>query len=51
MDIEYYMKIQNTYGVNSRREKELVKTNLQLKNILKIHMTQMMFLLMESRAN
>lgn len=31
MDIEYYMKIQNTYGVNSRREKELVKTNLQLK--------------------
>lgn len=30
MDIEYYMKIQNAYGTKNRKEKDLVKTNLQM---------------------
>lgn len=30
MNIDYFMKIQNAYGTNSHREKELVKINLQM---------------------
>lgn len=30
MDIDYFMKIQNAYGTNTRREKELIKINSQM---------------------
>lgn len=30
MNIEYYMKIQNAYGTKNRKEKELVKSNVQM---------------------
>ena len=30
MDINYFMKVQNAYGTNNRREKELVKVNSQM---------------------
>ena len=31
MDIEHYMKIQNAYGTKSKREKDLVKVNRNMK--------------------
>ena len=30
MDINYFMKVQNAYGTQNRREKELVKVNSQM---------------------
>ena len=30
MDINYFMKVQNAYGIKNRREKELVKVNSQM---------------------
>lgn len=32
MDLDYYIKLQNAYGVNSKREKNLLKINSQMSN-------------------